>query len=328
MTVREGRYAAIDIGTVTCRMLVADVFQNADGSISIKRLAKEYAVTNLGQDVDATHRLSAEALRRVMAAIDGFLEVRAELDVPERPVLETMVVATSASRDAENAQEFVDMLAQRGLELAVIPGSVEASLSFMGASSAFTGQRVMVVDVGGGSTEVSIGFGGEDPERSKSFDVGCRRMTERFWDGYPPSAKAQDKARSWAREQFEPWMEVATGTAGAKGGEHPMRMIAVAGTATSCVSIRDVLEVYDSSRVHGAEVTLAQLDELQQRLAAFTLPQLESVVGLDPRRAPVIVAGMVILQEVMRLAHADAFIASEADILEGMMMHMACRSNN
>lgn len=312
--VREGRYAAIDIGTVTCRMLVADVSAAADGSPLVEPLLKEYAVTNLGEGVDATHRLSQAALARVAEAIDGFATKIRELDVRGDLMENTLVMATSASRDADNSGEFAALMEERGFKLNVISGGTEAMMSFMGASSAFAGENVAVVDVGGGSTEVSLGVAGEEPSFSHSFDVGCRRVTERFWDGYPPSSEAFATAREWIREQF------ATIAVAADG---PFRMLAVAGTATSAVSIRDCMQVYDSERVHGSVVTVDDLRRIRESLTAMTMEQLQHVVGLDPRRAPVIAAGMVILEEVMSALGVDSFTASESDILEGMIMYNA-----
>ena len=180
-------------------MLVADVSANPSGSIKIQQLAKEYAVTNLGEDVDKTRMLKPEALQRVAVAVDGFREVLNGLDTPDHPIVDTLVMATSASRDAKNADEFVALLAERGLHLQVISGDTEAMMSFIGASSSHTGENVMVVDVGGGSTEVSVGVAGSKPTASHSFDIGCRRVTERFWDGYPPSADAVERVRTWIR---------------------------------------------------------------------------------------------------------------------------------
>lgn len=315
------RLAAIDIGTVTCRMLLADVRAGR-----VIPLAREYAITNLGEGVDATGLLRRDAMERVAAAIDRFLAVRDAFDTLEEPVLKTLVMATSASRDAKNAGEFAALIAQRGLELMVIPGKREAALSFAGAASEFpAGERIAVVDIGGGSTEVVIGRAGgaaaaaDEPLAAHSFDVGCRRVTERFLDEDPPSPAAIREARTWIRGQFEPRIASLMAAAGT-----PDRMVAVAGTATSAVSMRDAMEVYDSERVHGARVTREEVAELLGRLAALPLPEREQVTGLDPGRAPVIVAGMLILEEVMRALGAAEFTASESDILQGIILS-GCR---
>lgn len=313
MTYADGRYGALDIGTVTCRLLVADV---EDGRII--DVDKEYAITDLGVDVDATGRLSEAAIERVLVCVDRYLEVLARYDTPEHPVRRLIAMATSASRDAANGPEFAARLAERGVTLAVIPGSREAQLTFLGASSDFPGENLLVVDIGGGSTEVVAGRFGEDPIASHSFNIGCRRVTERFFRDDPPTPDQMDAARQWIRETMAPYFEGL-----ATDGFAIDRVVAVAGTATSVVSIREAMEVYDSSRVHKAVVAAGELAAIEERLAAEPLEERRTTVGLDPKRAGVIVAGLVILEEVLALAGADAYTASESDILHGMIFEAA-----
>ena len=313
MTYADGRYGALDIGTVTCRLLVADV---EDGRII--DVDKEYAITDLGVGVDATGRLSEAAIERVLACVDRYLEVLARYDTPEHPVRRLIAMATSASRDAANGPEFAARLAERGVTLAVIPGSREAQLTFLGASSDFPGENLLVVDIGGGSTEVVAGRFGQDPVASHSFNIGCRRVTERFFHDDPPTAGQMDAARQWIRETMAPYFEGL-----ATAGFAIDRVVAVAGTATSVVSIREAMETYDSSRVHKAVVAAGELAAIEERLAAEPLEERRTTVGLDPKRAGVIVAGFVILEEVLALAGADAYTASESDILHGMIFEAA-----
>lgn len=317
---RCGRYAAIDIGTVTCRMLVVDV-----GESGLHELTREYAITNLGEGVDATGELKPEAIDRVVRAIDGFLAVRDSLSTPDHPVVRTVAVATSAARDARNAAEFAARLRERGIELSVIPGSREAALSFSGASIDFSGERLMVVDVGGGSTEVVMGMGGAEPLCAHSFNVGCRRVTEKFLASDPPAPEELARARAWIREQMASWFADQ-----AKEAASLERVVAVAGTATTVVSIREYMETYDSSRVHKARVSRQDLLEVYERLAALPLSARKKVVGLDPKRAPVMVAGLLILLEVLDFAGIDAFTVSETDILHGITLavsHEACEKS-
>lgn len=317
---RCGRYAAIDIGTVTCRMLVVDV-----GESGLHELTREYAITNLGEGVDATGELKPEAIDRVVRAIDGFLAVRDSLATPDHPVVRTVAVATSAARDARNAADFAARLRERGIELSVIPGSREAALSFSGASIDFSGERLMVVDVGGGSTEVVMGTGGAEPLCAHSFNVGCRRVTEKFLASDPPAPEELARARAWIREQMASWFADQ-----AKEAADLERVVAVAGTATTVVSIRDRMETYDSSRVHKARVSRQELLEVYERLAALPLSKRMQVVGLDPKRAPVMVAGLLILLEVLDFAGIDAFTVSETDILHGITLavsHEACEKS-
>ncbi len=315
-----GRYAAIDIGTVTCRMLVVDADEPG-----LHELTREYAITNLGEGVDATGELKPEAIDRVVRAIDGFLAVRDSLSTPDHPVVRTVAVATSAARDARNAAEFAARLRERGIELSVIPGSREAALSFSGASIDFSGERLMVVDVGGGSTEVVMGMGGVEPVCAHSFNVGCRRVTEKFLASDPPAPEELARARAWIREQMASWFADQ-----AKEAANLERVVAVAGTATTAVSIRDRMETYDSSRVHKARVSRQELLEVYKRLAALPLSARKKVVGLDPKRAPVMVAGLLILLEVLDFAGIDAFTVSETDILHGITLavsHEGCEKS-
>lgn len=312
MGYRPGRYAAIDIGTVTCRMLVADVA--SDGTVD--ELDKEYAITNLGEGVDATGVLSRAAMDRVLAAVDRYLAVRDSLAEPGRLVT-TIAMATSAARDAANGAEFAALLAERGVELAVIPGQREAVLSFLGASSDFPGEDVAVVDIGGGSTEVVAGRAGAEPAMARSFDIGCRRMTERFLRSDPPAVGELAAARAWAHEEMAPYF------ADLRAAVPVGRMVAVAGTATTVVSVRETMAVYDSARVHRAFVSAADLRAVAARLSTVPLAERERVVGLDPGRAPVIVAGMVILEEVLSLMGLAGFTVSESDILRGMVLEAA-----
>lgn len=315
-----GRYAAIDIGTVTCRMLVVDV-----GESGLHELTREYAITNLGEGVDATGELKPEAMERVVRAIDGFLAVRDSLATPDHPVVRTVAVATSAARDARNAADFAARLRERGIELSVIPGSREAALSFSGASIDFSGERLMVVDVGGGSTEVVMGVGGAEPLCAHSFNVGCRRVTEKFLASDPPAPEELARACAWIREQMASWLADQ-----AKEAADLERVVAVAGTATTVVSIRERMETYDSSRVHKARVSRQELLEVYERLAALPLSARKKVVGLDPKRAPVMVAGLLILLEVLDFAGIDAFTVSETDILHGITLavsHEGCEKS-
>ncbi len=307
--VSEVRLAAIDIGTVTCRLLVADVRQG-----QVVPVARAYEVTNLGEGVDASGVISAAALARVEAAVRRFIQVRDAHSSAAHPVEKTVVMSTSAARDARNADEFAAMIASCGLELQVISGQREAELTFAGATmAARPGTPVAVVDVGGGSTEVSFGVAGKGIGTAHSFDVGCRRMTERFFRHDPPLPEEVEAARAWACEQFAAWCP------GASAERQPRELIAVAGTATSAIAMEKELAVYDPAQVHGACLSLSRLEALFARLAAMTEAQRERVTGLDPRRAPVITAGLLILICAMRTFGFSAFTASESDILQGML---------
>ena len=299
-TLRPGRYAAIDIGTVTCRMLVADI----DGAGLLHELRRELP----------------EAMQRVADVVARYRAILDACEPGDGDGITVTAVATSASRDARNADEFVALLAEEGITLSVVPGEREAALSFAGASCDFAGERILVVDVGGGSTELVAGQAGEAPVQAHSFDIGCRRVTEKFLEADPPYDEELGRARAWIAEEMRSYFD----DLGA-GGFAPERVVAVAGTVTSVVAVHERMAEYDSSRVHRSVVERAVLDEVCDRLRSCTLEQRKQVVGLDPGRAPVIVAGLVILQEVLDLAEARSFTVSETDILHGMILDAADR---
>ena len=312
------RVAAIDIGTVTCRMLVADV----DAQGGMRELCREYAIANLGEGVDATHRLKPQAIERVADIVKRYLAKLESLNDAAHNLFSLkpriVALATSASRDAENAADFTNRMRDLGVEVRIIPGELEAALSFSGATAEFPGESAVVVDVGGGSTEVVAGQSGDAPALAKSFDIGCRRMTERFLKTDIPTAAEIEAAHTWMRDQMAPYFAElhSHGFTGA-------RMVAVAGTATTVVSIREAMETYDSSRVHKARVTRGQLDGIASRLGSQPLAIRRQTVGLDPDRAPVIVAGFLILQTIMDLLGVSEFTVSESDILQGIVLRVA-----
>ena len=311
-----GRYAAIDIGTVTCRMLVADV----DEQGRLHELDREYQITNLGEGVDASGVLKPEAMERVASAVKGYREVLDSFVSPDHPLVHVTAMATSAARDARNAAEFAGMLSALGVSLSVIPGQKEASLSFKGASCDFPGEQLVVVDIGGGSTEVVAGPSGGDPVKSHSFNIGCRRVTEKFLASDPPSCAELQAARAWISSGMSLFFEELRAS-----GFRADRLVAVAGTATTVVSIRERMSVYDTARVHKALVDRPALDQVYDQLRSVALADREQIVGLDPGRAPVIVAGVIILQSVLDSAGMDSFTVSESDILHGIILDAATR---
>lgn len=314
------RVAAIDIGTVTCRLLIADADPETMAVVPVERHAE---ITDLGEGVDATGVLKEEAMERTALQVARYLE-RVQAPCDGGPAAEALVaVATSASRDAANAADFVSRLARKGVQLSVIPGQREAELSFSGAADGYAGQPVTVVDIGGGSTEVIAGVchpgpgGGVQIFARRSFDVGCRRMTERFLRSDPPADGELEEARRWAQAEMEGFIRELPRTE---------RLIAVAGTATTAVSIREAMEVYDPDRVHGEVVTRSQLRGIYDRLRAMPLAERRTVTGLQPQRASVIVAGFLILDAVLEAAGADRFTVSEHDILQGIVLDAAAKA--
>lgn len=303
------RLAAIDIGTVTTRLLIADV--RAD---RIDEVTRSTDITHLGEGLGKTGRLSDDAMKRVADVIARYADTMRENEV-ER----FTAIATSASRDAENGDDFRSMLAEHGVEPEIIPGDREAQLSFDGATFGLIGEGFLVTDLGGGSTELVLGsVEAKDGERvarieaARSIDVGSKRVTERFLHSDPPTPAELEEARTWSAENLRPYFD------GLK--TKPRKILALAGTATTLAAIKLELAEYDAAKVHGSELTGSDLTELLAMLAAMPLDERKHVTGLDPGRAPVIVAGTLILETVVGLAGCDSARVSDHDILHGILL--------
>jgi exopolyphosphatase / guanosine-5'-triphosphate,3'-diphosphate pyrophosphatase len=304
------RLAAIDIGTVTTRLLVADV--SDDG---IDEVIRSTDITHLGIDLAASGRLSAAAIGRVRDVVAGYAETIAGLNVES-----VSAVATSASRDAANSDELLAALASYGVVPRIIGGEDEARLSFSGATWSMTGEGLLVVDVGGGSTELIFGSSSatgdatREPaiETMRSVDVGSRRITEMFLGGDPPSAAQMDEARSYVTDALRPFFDALR--------SRPKTMIALAGAATTFVAIDLELAEYDAEVVHLSCLSGPRLSDLVAMLAQLPLEKRRGVIGLHPDRAPVIVGGGIVLETVLALAGLDSTVVSEHDILYGILL--------
>jgi exopolyphosphatase / guanosine-5'-triphosphate,3'-diphosphate pyrophosphatase len=302
------RVAAIDLGTNSTRLLVADV----DGA-ELREVDRRTDVTRLGEGVDASGRLAPAAIERVAAAVGGY---RARIEALRAARI--ACVATSAVRDAANAGDLGRALAARhGIAMRTIPGEEEARLTFAGATAdAAAGAQVVVIDVGGGSTELVAGAPGEPPGFRVSTPLGSVRQTERHLAGDPPGAAELARLRAEARATLAAALppEVRARTRAA---------IAVAGTPTSLAAIEQRLDPYDPARVHGYVLPLDACERALAVLAALPVAKRRRVTGLHPDRAPTIVAGVAILVEAMLAFELPAVRVSEADILHGLAREAA-----
>ncbi|MFI1798949.1 exopolyphosphatase [Streptomyces sp. NPDC020379] len=311
------RVAAVDCGTNSIRLLVADL-DPATGELT--ELDRRMRIVRLGQGVDRTGRLADEALERTFAACREYAEVIRDLKA-ER----TRFVATSASRDAENREEFVrGIVAILGVEPEVISGDQEAEFSFTGATKELTGRDdldkpFLVVDIGGGSTEFVVG---DDHVRAaRSVDVGCVRMTERHLaaDGAvadPPAAaglaamRADIDAALDLAEESVPLREART-------------LVGLAGSVTTVAAIALGLAEYDSAAIHHARIPLEKVREITDMLLASTHEQRAAIPVIHPGRVDVIAAGALVLRRVMERAGAEEVVVSEHDILDGIAWSIA-----
>ncbi|MFI7403307.1 DUF501 domain-containing protein [Streptomyces sp. NPDC049541] len=317
--VAEGfsRVAAVDCGTNSIRLLVADV-NPATGELL--ELDRRMTIVRLGQDVDRTGRLAPEALERTFAACREYAEVIRDLGADK-----VRFVATSASRDASNRDEFVrgvvDIL---GVEPEVISGEQEAEFSFTGATKELKGRDdldrpYLVVDIGGGSTEFVVGD--EQVRAARSVDVGCVRMTERHIvrDGAVTDPPAEEQIGAM-RADIERALDLAEETV-------PLReartLVGLAGSVTTVSAIAQELTEYDSQRIHHSRISLAKVREITEWLLHSTHAERAAVPSMHPGRVDVIAAGALVLQSIMERIGAEEVVVSEHDILDGIAFKVA-----
>ena len=289
------KVAAIDLGTVSSRLVLAQVEGGA-----IVESSKHTEITDLGEGVDATGRFCEAAVERVLAACRMFVDEARAFGAAC-----ICTTCTSAARDASNAALLLDGLRDLGLEPQVIPGEVEARLTFFGVAHDFAGERIIVADSGGGSTELATGV--YAPERgvfalegTRSLDIGCRRVTERFFSALPPADGELAAAAAWAGEQFAAYFEGLP-----SDFERAERLVAVGGTVTT-------------SFVHLRELSLDQVSAAIERMSALDVAGIAALPGVQPKRAGVILAGAAVIRELMRAGGYKTLTVSENSLLAGM----------
>ncbi|MFH8346282.1 exopolyphosphatase [Streptomyces sp. NPDC018045] len=306
------RVAAIDCGTNSIRLLVAGL-DPATGEL--KDLDRRMTIVRLGQGVDRTGRLAPEALERTFAACREYAAIIEELGA------ETVrFVATSASRDAENRDDFVrgvvDIL---GVEPEVITGDQEAEFSFTGATRELTGRSghakpYLVVDIGGGSTEFVLGEGGV--RAARSVDIGCVRMTERHLvrDGEIIDPPGAEQIRA-IEADIDRALDEAAATVPL---DETATLVGLAGSVTTVAAIALELREYDSAAIHHSRIPLAKVREITERLLTATHEQRATIPAMHPGRVDVIGAGALVLRSVMERVGAAEVVVSEHDILDGI----------
>ena len=307
------RVAVVDIGSNSTRLLIADVKPSA-GAVAAR--VKRSEVTRLGEGVDARGSLSEEAIARVLQTLRDY---RAQIDSHRCEA--NLAVLTAAVRDAANGAEFAACVRDEfGLDAHVLSGDQEAQLTFLGAmsgrdSAPASQWPALVVDIGGGSTEFVVG---EDHTAGfhTSLPVGVVRMSERHIHSDPPASAELDTLARDVRAVFQEGLPAAE--------RAPVkRAIAVAGTATSAAAIDQRLDPYDPARVESYPLSRAVVQQMLARLAAMREEERRAVPGLHPDRAPTIVAGLVILGEVLGAFELEQVSVSEHDLLFGGAMRVA-----
>ena len=303
------RIAVVDLGTNSTRLLVANVL---DGRV--EELERRTEITRLGERVDSAGKLSSAAMKRVYETVESYRKL-----IDKHSADRVVGVATSAVRDATNGEEFSKELAERyGVETRTISGDEEARLSFLGATSDRPqgGDPLLVIDIGGGSTEFVLGRPGSDPTFHVSTGAGSVRQTERHLTDDPPTDDQLSAVAGEVAAIIEAELPREVRREAAAG-------IAVAGTATQLAAVDQRLEEYDPERVHGYRLDRYAVEEILAHLASLPLAERREIVGLHPARAPTIVAGALILAEAMQAFDFDWIETSEADILHGAALDAA-----
>ena len=303
------RVAAIDCGTNSIRLLIADV--DGSGLTDVVRVMK---VVRLGEGVDVSGSLSSAAIERTWDAVSDYAaQIRAAGAQAVR------MVATSASRDADNADTFVDgVVARLGVVPEVISGDEEAALSFAGAVSVLdVPGRVAVVDIGGGSTEFVVGD--SRVGASVSENVGCVRMTERHLCTDPPTPA--EIAAATADIDAAVWHAMA-----ATGFEDADRIVGLAGSVTTVAALAMGLPEYDSARIHGSRISAREVHEVTAQMLAATRTKRAAEPVMHPGRVDVIGGGALVLDRILTLGGFDEVIVSEHDILDGIALSLAARA--
>jgi exopolyphosphatase/guanosine-5'-triphosphate,3'-diphosphate pyrophosphatase len=307
------RVAAIDCGTNSIRLLVADVEADAGTLVDLDRRME---IVRLGEGVDHTGVFAAEALERTFAACRRFAEIVRALGA-ER----LRFVATSASRDVRNRTEFVaGVRAALGVEPEVVSGDEEARLSFAGATRELAAESdrsapFLVVDIGGGSTEIVLG--GHSVDAAASTDIGCVRMTERHLHTDPPTEAEIRAATADIDAALDRAAEVIDVTAA-------RTLVGLAGSVTTVAAMALDLPTYDASRIHLSHITATDVHEVASRLLSMSREQRAALPFMHPGRVDVIGAGALVLDRVMaRVPHLSDVLVSEHDILDGIAWSLA-----
>ncbi|HEY8480514.1 MAG TPA: Ppx/GppA phosphatase family protein [Spirillospora sp.] len=309
------RVAAVDCGTNSVRLLIADIVPGEDGG-TLTDVERRMEIVRLGEGVDETGRLSPAALERTFAAMRRYAAlIERHGTGAGRGPIKTRVVATSATRDAVNRSEFVSGVVDIfGVVPEVISGDEEAELSFTGATRELAALRparpYLVVDIGGGSTEFVLGS--SSVEAARSIDIGCVRMTERHLrDGDPPSPLQISNAAA----DIDAALDVVRRTVPVNEAR---TLVGLAGSVTTVAGIALGLPEYDPTRIHLSRITATQVHEVTRRLLHATRAERAEIGVMHPGRVDVIGAGALILDRIMREYGFGAVVVSEHDILDGI----------
>ena len=293
----------IDIGTNSCRLFIAELENTSEGKKIKRELVKDVEIVKLGEGVNKTHNLNPNAIKRTLDCLKKYKEKASSYGVEN-----IRAFATSAVRDAENREVFLQEVLKLGIKIECISGKTEATLNFLGNSLVFK-DRILVVDIGGGSTEFTLGKD-KTIDFIQSINIGAVRATEKFFSDNDYSEEKLEKCKVWIRKNLEILKTIK---------DRDFKLIGVAGTATTQISVRDKMEIYDSSKVHMATLTLNELKENLSLFLSKNFEERKNIIGLEEKRADVIIAGTLILLTILEELNQNKIIISESDNLSGVI---------
>ncbi|SET30287.1 Ppx/GppA phosphatase family protein [Stigmatella erecta] len=300
------RFATIDVGTNSVLLLVAE--RTPEGRF--EAVLERAEITRLGRGVDQSRRLSPEGMEATLAVLTAFAQEARALGAQG-----IAVSATSAARDAQNGHEFLEAAQRRaGVSVEIISGALEAQLSFASVHLDFASEAagpLMVIDIGGGSTEFIYGNRAGQVDFRHSYDVGAVRLTERFLHADPLAASERGQLTAFLRDTFSTLPPPPPGST----------LVGVAGTVTTLFTVQNRIDPYDAQRVQGGTLTRAEVEGLADQLCGLPLAERRALPGLQPKRADVIPAGALILLEAMRALKASGCRVSDRGLRWGLLAH-------
>ena len=303
-------FAGIDIGTLTCRLLIAELTSAGE----LRELQSDRRILRLGQGVDRDRVLRPDAMARVVATLKEWRQV-----IESYPVDAATAVATSAVRDAGNREEFLGLVRREaGFEIEIISGEEEARRTMLGIRSGLPPgvTDLLALDIGGGSTEFILDRPGQ-ATLARSIDIGVVRLCERMLHSDPPTSDEVRGARDWVRKE-------TTTAIAAMPWSPGVTFVGTAGTITALAAMAQQLPAYEPARIHNYTLTLHRVKQLEAQLLGCSKAQREGLPGLERGREDVIAAGAVILHTVMETLGMTKVLVSDLGLREGVLIHLAC----
>ncbi len=309
---RSRRFAGIDIGTLTCRLLIADLASE----LPLTELRSDRRILRLGEGVDQTKRLSPAAIDRVIACLQEWRNV-----INSYHVEATSAVATSAVRDAANRDEFLERVKREaGFEVEVISGEEEARRTLLGIRSGLPAgvTEILALDIGGGSTEFILDHPGQK-RITHSIDIGVVRLCERVLRHDPPTDEEVRQAREWVNRE-------AKAVVAGMEDSRQATFVGTAGTITSLAAMAQKLSTYEPARIHNYRLSLESIRELEHTLLSRTKAERVGLPGLEKNREEVIAAGAIIIRTIMETLGEEECLVSDLGLREGVLMDLARRT--